>query len=126
MARATTPLLGLFKLLQGEQFGHVTFNEVVNRLDFLLNTPMIEDIQDSPPDAQQNGQIWIVEPGAYGEWSGKDNHLAAYYGARKIGEQRDGGKWYFQAPWIGLRVYWPTAAPSAKFLKWDGSAWVDW
>jgi hypothetical protein len=59
---------------------HVTHNEVVVRLDLLVQLAVEQAGLVVVPVAPAEGQIWIPGSGATGAWAGQAGRLAAWQG----------------------------------------------
>lgn len=76
---------------QAQKEGYV--NEALVRIDALLHGA-IEARSSVPPASPTDGQCWLVDAGASGEWAGQDGQIAAYAGAN----------WLFFSPRDGFRL----------------------
>lgn len=91
---------------------HVTFNELVNKVDNILMLSVISTSQQSPPNSPLEGQRYIIPNGALGDWSGKSGNIAFFYNqawdylAPTNGfiahSQEDGQIYYFNNIWKKL------------------------
>lgn len=90
---------------------HVTLNEALARTDALASARVENRALTVPPTAPQDGEAYIVAPGALGEWSGQDGDLALSLN----------GGWDFVTPWSGCTV-WIEAERS--HVVYDDGAWV--
>lgn len=102
-----TPRLGLPFLFAGQAQKEIFVNEALSRLDLLVHASVVDEVSQ-PPSAPQPGQCWLVGPGATGEWSGEDGHLAGWVG----------DAWQFAVPRPGMAV-WDSATDQRLFF--DGS-----
>ncbi len=101
----TSPNLGITFMSPNEAQPHLTFNDLVSKLDGLV-MPVIK-VYPADPDpvvnAPEEGDMFIVPAGATGDWAGEDNNLALY-----INES-----WAFFTPQVGWVV---DVAPQSAFL----------
>lgn len=91
---ALSPRLALPYLFAGQAQKEVTLNEVAARLDCLVHCA-IEAEQAAPPSAPVTGQTWLVAAAASGEWIGRADQLACWYG----------GGWLYAVPQRGMTVF---------------------
>jgi hypothetical protein len=106
----STPRFDLPFIFPGQAQKELHHNEALARVDALLHCAV-----EGPPLAQapaqpQEGQCWIVAPGAGGAWSGNEHRLAAW----------TGGGWRFIPPQAGTRA-WNKAA--GYWVHWNGESW---
>ena len=90
MRKPTLPFLAA-----GQAQKEVVHNEAVQLLDLIVAAAVEDEPLAVPPANPQVGAIYIVAPGATGEWSGKDLSLAGY----------TAGGWRFVAPREGTLAY---------------------
>lgn len=111
MPRKDTPRFGLaYGWLRGEDWwgDPTSANRVVT--DLLLHpAPISNTVTEPPPDAEE-GDHYIVPPGALGAWQNRDNSLAMMVE----------GKWVFVKPTYGLRV---RIRSLGIFAWWNGETW---
>ncbi|UXN63382.1 DUF2793 domain-containing protein [Phyllobacterium sp. A18/5-2] len=94
---------------------HVTHNEAIRALDALVQLSVAGRNAAEPPAEPQEGARYIVASAASGQWSGKDNQVAAWQdGAWAFFEPQEG--WYAwvmeertfavfsQAAWSGAKA----------------------
>ena len=105
-----TPRLGLPYILQSQSQKEVTHNSALNRLDVLLGAVVQDRDLTAPPASPAEGELWIVAPGATGDWAGHDSELAFY----------TGGAWDFYPAPGGFSVWIEDEGLAAR---WGGSAW---
>lgn len=75
---ATTKHLGLVLLEQAQAQKEITINEALARVDALLNSGVVDRDLATPPGSPLEGDVYIVAPGATGDWAGKTGHVAYY------------------------------------------------
>lgn len=97
-------------IFPGQAQKELYHNEALTLVDAALHMAVEEGPLVTPPQAPQSGQSWIVAAGAGGDWSGKDEQIAAW---------TDGG-WRFIAPSPGLTA-WNKA--QGLWVHWSGTAW---
>lgn len=84
---------GLPFLFAGQTQKELFVNEALARMDMLVS-PTAQSQAAAPPPNPADGEMYIVAPGATGEWSGHDGELAGW----------EAGAWLFQIPPIGYTV----------------------
>lgn len=70
--------LSLPFLIASQSQKHVTFNDLVNKIDALLMLSVKSNTLNTPPTSPEDGARYIIGNGANGEWEGKENHVATY------------------------------------------------
>ncbi|MEM7663885.1 MAG: DUF2793 domain-containing protein [Pseudomonadota bacterium] len=103
--------LSLPYILPSQAQKHVTHNEAVRMLDALVQIGVADRNRVEPPVDPDAGQRHIVSVAAVGEWSGKDNSIAAW----------QDGAWAFFEPKPGWLVW---QEDIGSLLVWSGSAWI--
>lgn len=92
-------------------------NTALVDLDALLgciHTGVVAVLEDNPPGAPADGDLYIVGAGT-GDWSGEDNNLAAYVA--------DGAFWRFYT--AGVQVGLVRNLADSQLYVWHGSdGWV--
>lgn len=73
-----TTNLGLPFLLASQTQKHVTYNDLVNKLDALLMLSVISQSQSSPPQSPIDGDRYIIPNNATGAWQGHSGKIAAF------------------------------------------------
>lgn len=106
-----TPRFQLPFILPGQAQKELFHNEALIRLDMLTQTTVERSPLATPPAEPEEGQCWIVAPGANGAWTGMIDALA----------MASGSGWRFIPPQPGMHV-WNKA--DAIGLRWTGSAWT--
>jgi Protein of unknown function (DUF2793) len=66
----------------------------------------------TPPVTPTAGNCYIIPSGATGEWSGKTNQMAHFFG----------GVWNYWVPVSPVRLW---VADALMLVVWDGAAWTD-
>lgn len=107
-----SPNLGLPFLEAAQAQKHVTHNEALRGLDALVQLSVIDRDLTAPPSSPADGDRYIVNASATGDWSGKDNQIAAW----------QDGAWAFYPPRAGWMCW---VADEESLITWDGAAWVD-
>lgn len=106
-----TPNLALTRLEESQDQAHVSVNENWVRLDLFGGPLWIQDRDlTAPPGGESDGEVWLVDTSATGDWLGHDDELAGYYD----------GNWYFQALKPGMVAY---VEDETAWLAWDGAVW---
>ncbi|MGS4884678.1 DUF2793 domain-containing protein [Roseibium sp. MB-4] len=90
---------------------HVTHNEALLTLD-ALSQPVVQSRDLTAPPAANEGDLFLVAPGATGDWAGRDGELA---------EWRNGA-WAFHVPFEGLTIHVLSEGRDLRFLS---GAWRD-
>ncbi|MFN3131983.1 DUF2793 domain-containing protein [Roseibium sp.] len=90
---------------------HVTHNEALLTLD-ALSQPVVQSRDLTAPPAANEGDLFLIAPGATGDWAGRDGELA---------EWRN-GVWAFYAPFKGLTIHVLAEGLDLRFLS---GAWRD-
>jgi hypothetical protein len=105
-----SPLLSLPYLLPSQAQKHVTHNQALDLLDFLVQ-PVAEAVDALvPPDAPEEGRLWALGAPAEGAWQGQDLTLASWRN----------GAWLHLMPQPGWTVF--SRADNA-LLSYDGGGW---
>ncbi|MFT3966912.1 MAG: DUF2793 domain-containing protein [Sphingobium sp.] len=87
-ARLSLPLLAA-----GQAQKEVLVNEAMQRIDALVQPVALSAGLAAPPASPEEGECWIVGPGAEGAWAGQEGAIA----------QWTAGGWRFCAPGDGWR-----------------------
>jgi hypothetical protein len=96
-------------ILESNQFGaEIIYNNNLETLDIIVQLNVISNQLNTPPGAV-DGDVYIVDATATGDWLGKENYIAYYYNG-----------WKFIAPKIGWRCF---NNYNNDFLYWNGSVW---
>jgi len=108
---ATTPRLGITELTHGEINGDITFNEMLQVLDALVNTVIEELNAASPPGSPVHGDLYTV--GTPANWDGTPvlYDIAQYYN----------GAWYYYTPHEGMNLYDKDTTTDYQF---NGTIWA--
>lgn len=91
---SATPRFELPLLHAAQARKEVFVNEAFALADSLLHCA-VEGEAPSPPASPEDGQAWLVAPGATGEWAGREEALAC----------RQAGNWIFARPRDGMRIF---------------------
>ena len=73
-----SPNLDLHYLLASQSQKHVTFNELINKIDALLMLAVSSKSITTPPSAPMEGQSYIIPENATGEWQNKSGKIAYF------------------------------------------------
>lgn len=92
-------------MLAGQSQKEVFVNEAHARLDALIHCA-IEGVQTSPPALPEEGEMWMVDSGADGDWLGRDHALALF---------RAGG-WQYILPVDGMRILDRSTGQDLRYL----------
>ena len=109
MTNDTTSRLGLPLLMEAQAQKHVTVNEAMTRLDWMVSPVLTATDLSDPPAAPAADSVYALGDAPNGVWAGHAGELAHF---------RD-GVWSFAAPWKGLLAY----ADGGALMGYDGSAW---
>ncbi len=104
-ARFALPLLQPWQA-QKEVF----HNEAITLLDLIVQTAVVDAGLDTPPDAPEPGQSWLVGPTPTGAWAGHAHAVAGW----------TAGGWRFVLPTEGMTAWVEAGALTARYL---GGAW---
>ena len=106
----TSPRFQLPFILPGQAQKELFHNEALLRVDLALH-PLVEaGPAAAPPALPEDGQCWVVAPGATGAWEGRADQVAMW---------SDGG-WRFLEPVLGMTVW--NKAHSLP-LRWTTEGW---
>ncbi|PLW76885.1 DUF2793 domain-containing protein [Cohaesibacter celericrescens] len=103
--------LALPYIVSSQDQKHITHNEALNMLDALLHLSVLEKDLTVPPVDPAAGDRHLVGASATGDWTGRDNHVAAW----------QNGGWVFYLPQAGWRVW---VESEQRLLAWDQAQWV--
>jgi hypothetical protein len=109
----SSPRLEIETLAPGDVDIDQPFNNLVRRLDQVLNVRVLSATTAAQPGAPTSGDLYILPASPSGaQWAGKATGTLALY---------DSGTWYFTAPkgFIIARV-----ADTEDVLAWSGAAWA--
>ncbi len=105
-----TANLQLPYILAAQAQKHVTHNEAVRMLDAIVQLSVLDRDLGVAPAAPVDGDRYIITAGASGDWSGKDNNIAAW----------QDGAWMFYVPQEGWLTW---VMDEDVLLVWDGAVW---
>jgi hypothetical protein len=108
----TTTRLNLPLIAAQQAQKHVTHNEALEMLDALLQAVVIRRDLASPPSAPEEGEAYIIAPGAEGEWAGREGAIARF----------QNGGWVFFTPGRGWLVH---VIAEGIFVFFDGTHWSE-
>lgn len=89
-----TPRFALPLLFAGQAQKEFFFNEAQSIIDAMLHLA-VEGVSQTPPSAPENGECWIIDASAQGDWAGHDNSLAI----------RLADAWKFVSPRSGMSAF---------------------
>lgn len=112
MTDQTTSRLALPLVQAAQAQKHVTVNELLARLDGLVNLVLVSLYRNTPPATVMDGICFAVPPGATDAWTGQDGRIA-------IGSN---GGWVFAEAHAGMRAFVTDTGVNAVF---DGETWVE-
>lgn len=92
---AETANLELPLLAAGQAQKHVTVNEALSKLDWLVQLSLKSRTLATPPGSPSEGDRYAVAPGATGAWSGQSQKIAIFLN----------GGWEFVQPLTGWRAF---------------------
>lgn len=111
MSDDTSARLALPLLAAGQAQKEMTVNEALTRLDIAVQAAAVAAGVETPPEAPQAGQCWIVGDAPTGAWSNRAAMLAGW--------TNDG--WRYVTPTAGMAVW---VAADGDVWRWTGSAWA--
>jgi len=82
------------------------------RLDSLLHASVINNTTTAPPGAPTDGDMYIIATGGTGDWSSKDDQIAAWLD--------DVAAWTYYTPSAGFFIY---VVSAAAYYVYSGAAW---
>lgn len=107
----TTNRLSLPTILPAQAQKHVTHNEALQILDAIVQLVVVSDDQSAPPFGALDDEVYIVAPGATGDWAGQSGALAIL----------QGGAWMFLVPRTGWRAM---VLSRNVMVSFDGTGWT--
>ena len=105
-----TTKLGVVQLAADQAQKHVTLNEALSQLDQLVQQTVKNRTTTAPPAGPSEGDAYIIAVTATGDWTGRENDIAAYVL----------GAWVYFTPRTGW-IAWDEGA--AVHLRWNGTTW---
>lgn len=102
--------LGLPYIEAAQAQKHVTHNEALRDLDALVQLSVLDRDLTAPPGSPLDGERYITGSSSTGEWSGKDEQIAAWVD----------GAWSFHMQNEGWLAW---VEDEDVLLVWDGTAW---
>lgn len=105
-------ILSLPYLQPSQAQKHVTHNEALRILDIVVQLVVASRTQGTPPAVPQEGDRFIVGPGAVGPWAGHEDEIAVY----------ETGAWQFLSALPGWRAHVLDEVVTAVF---GASGWQD-
>ncbi|MEO0496414.1 MAG: DUF2793 domain-containing protein [Pseudomonadota bacterium] len=106
-----TPNLNLPYIAAAQAQKHITHNEAIRRLDAVVQMSVGATQSAPPPMPIADGQRYIVDIAATGDWAGQDTKVAAW----------QDGEWAFITPHAGWLAY---DISTGAYLSFDGSTWA--
>lgn len=89
----TTPILQLTEVAGSQSQPHIPINAALRALE-IFSQVVVTSILDTPPGSPADGDAYIVDDGASGDWAGQDGAIAYYSGG-----------WLFLAPRLGWKAF---------------------
>ena len=89
----TTPILGLTEVANAQSQPHVPINVAIRALE-IFSQIVVTSILDTPPGSPSDGDAYIVDDGASGDWAGQDGKIAYYSSG-----------WLFLTPRLGWKAF---------------------
>ncbi|MDK9698357.1 MAG: DUF2793 domain-containing protein, partial [Siculibacillus sp.] len=108
---STTSRLGLPLIEAAQAQKHVTHNEALRSLDFLVQAVALDRSLSAPPASPVEGDLHLVAAAPSGAWTGHADDLAL----------RVADGWSFLAPRVGWCVW---LVDEHRPVVWTGSAWT--
>ena len=105
-----TPNLTLPYIMAAQAQKHITHNEAIRTLDAIVQLSVLDNDQSNPPATPVDGDRYIIASAASGDWSGKENQIAAF----------QDNAWIYYHPSEGWLAW---LANEDKLLVFDGAAW---
>lgn len=109
----TTPILGLTELEPLQSQPHVVVNAALRALEAVVQISVIS-IEGTPPGSPSEGDRYIVDSGATGDWSGHDGELAYYASG-----------WQFLAPRDGWIAYVENLSATYQYSGGSAGSWSE-
>lgn len=97
-------------ILTSQSQKEVTHNEALIQLDLLLHLHVESDALLEPPLSPGDGMAWIIAPGAFGLWEGREAMIAQWLD----------GQWRYVEPKKGMRAWITDRNVQALY---DGMGW---
>src|SRR6056297_934058 len=98
-------------ILAAQAQKHVTHNEALRLLDGLVHLSVRGTARTEPPSSPNDGDRFLVAPGATGDWAGWDLSVALW----------TDGAWLRLPPRTGWRAW---VEDEGLLLVYDGASWV--
>jgi hypothetical protein len=111
MSDDTSARLALDYIAPGQAQKELSHNEALARLDFLVQPAVLAVGIDTPVDAPEPGQCWIVGAAPTAAWAAWPGALACW----------TSGGWRFAAPFEGMAVW---SIADRQIVRYSGSAWT--
>ena len=99
-------------LASGQAQKHVTVNEAVSRIDALTHPLALSRSLSAPPEASDEGDLFVIGETAGGAWAGREGDIALF----------SNGGWDFVTPVAGMRAW---VADEGIECVHDGAGWLD-
>lgn len=107
MSDSTTARLHLPLLAAAQAQKELYHNEALALIDLCLNGHALAMNSETPPDAPQPGQCWILGAAPNGDWAGHPNEIAGW----------TAGGWRFVSPSEGCQMWLDEALGTARFTN---------
>jgi hypothetical protein len=108
---ADTPNLSIPVMTSAQSQKHVTFNEAMLRLELTNQVSVIDMTTTAPPASPTDGDSYIIDATATGDWVGRENDIAMWLN----------GQWNYATPKEGWLIY---NQDTTNHQKFNGTAWV--
>lgn len=105
-----SPILGIAYMVASQGGKEITFNDMVNIVELLIDRTVKSITVTTPPASPNEGDAYIIPSGATGAWSSEVGQIAQYIG----------GAWVYYTARIGWLFY---VVSESKYFKWGGSSW---
>ncbi len=106
----SSPNLAMPFLMPSQAQKHVTHNEALRTLDFVVQLAVKGFDATTPPATPADGEIWALGAAPTGDWAGRAGLLAARFDSY----------WMFLVPRPGWRAY---GLDDGSLRVWSGTAW---
>jgi hypothetical protein len=87
---ANSPKIEFPLLTEGQALAHITINQALIIIDAMVQASFIEIGLNTPPATPALGDTYVVGGTPTGDWTGKANKIAIWYGGWYFVTRRDG------------------------------------